>query len=144
MTIYTIFWAVVLVATVIAEAVTFQLVTIWFAAGAAVALVMSLLGIPFPIQAILFTASSAGLLLVTRPFIEKLKVKNVLPTNADAEVGKIAVVTESISNGKNTGRVKIGGVNWRARALSDNDEFSVGENVRVQHISGTTAYVSKE
>lgn len=136
-----ILWAVVLVATVIAEAVTLQLVTIWFSAGAVAALIAAWLKFPFSFQVSLFLAVSVFLLCITRPLIRKLKVKNVLPTNADAEVGKIAVVTEAISNENNTGRVRIGGVNWKARAF-DGNQFPVGTNVCVEKISGTTAYVS--
>ena len=136
-----ILWAIVLIIAVIAEAVTLQLVTIWFAAGAAAAMIAGALNVPFMGQVILFTVISALLLCVTRPLIRKLKVKDVLPTNADAEVGKIAVVTETVSNEDNTGRVRIGGVNWRARAF-DGNQFPVGANVCVEKISGTTAYVS--
>ncbi len=136
-----ILWAIALILAVIAEAVTFQLVTIWFAAGAAAAMIASALGIPFAGQMILFTVISALLLCVTRPLIRKLKVKDVLPTNADAEIGKIAVVIETISNENNTGRVRIGGVNWKARAF-DGSQFPIGANVCVEKISGTTVYVS--
>ena len=136
-----ILWAIVLIFAVIAEAITLQLVTIWFAAGAVAAMIAGASGVPFAGQVILFTVVSALLLCVTRPLIRKLKVKDVLPTNADAEVGKIAVVTETVSNEDNTGRVRIGGVNWRARAF-DGNQFPVGANVCVEKISGTTAYVS--
>lgn len=141
MTGYLILWAVVLVASVIAEAVTLQLVTIWFAAGAIAAMIAAGMGMPLLTQAILFTVISALLLCATRPLIRKIKVKDVLPTNADGEVGKLAVVTERISNEDNTGRVRIGGVNWKARSF-DGSTFPIGENVCVEKISGTTAYVS--
>lgn len=141
MTGYLILWAIVLVACVIAEAVTLQLVTIWFAAGAAAAIIAAAMDLPLFIQIILFTVVSALLLAVTRPLIQKIKVKNVLPTNIDAEIGKIAVVTELVSNEDNTGRIRIGGVNWKARSF-DGSSFPVGANVCVEKISGTTVYVS--
>lgn len=134
-------WAVVLVVAVIAEAMTLQLVTIWFAAGAGAAVIAACMGIPLTGQVLLFTIVSAVLLCVTRPVIRKLQVKDVLPTNADGEVGKIAVVTEEISNEKNTGRVRIGGVYWKARSF-DGNIYASGTNVCVEKISGTTAYVS--
>ncbi len=138
-----IFWAVVLVAAVIAEAVTLQLVTIWFAAGALAAMGASAMGMPMPVQILVFTVVSALLFCATRPLIRKLQVKDILPTNADAEVGKIAVVTEQVSNEDNTGRVRIGGVNWKAKSF-DGSVFPVGANVCVEKISGTTAYVSAQ
>ncbi len=136
-----IFWAVVLIAAVIAEAVTLQLVTIWFAAGSAAAVAAACMGMPLSVQVLLFISVSVALLCVTRPIIRKLQVKDVLPTNADGEVGKIAVVTEDISNEQNTGRVKIGGVYWKARSF-DGNVYTSGTNVCVEKISGTTAYVS--
>ena len=142
MNICIIFWSVILVATVIAETVTFQLVSIWFAVGALVALITAGIGFSLLSQTIIFTAVSIILLCATRPIVRKLQVKNVLPTNIDSEVGKIAVVIQDISNAENSGRVKIGGVNWRARA-EDNQIFKTGETVLVKKISGTTAYVTK-
>ncbi|MBR1529096.1 MAG: NfeD family protein [Oscillospiraceae bacterium] len=141
MTGYLMLWAVVLIAAVIAEAVTLQLVTIWFAAGAVAAVIAACMGMPLITQVILFTVVSALLLCVTRPLIKKLQVKDVLPTNADGEVGKIAVVTETVSNEKNTGRVRIGGVYWKARSF-DGNLYPEGTNVCVEKISGTTVYVS--
>ena len=142
MYIYTIFWSVILIATVIAETITFQLVSIWFAVGALVALIMSTMGFSLLSQTIIFTVISIILLCATRPIVKKLQVKNILPENIDLEVGKLAIVIQDISNTENSGRVKIRGVNWRART-EDNQVFKTGETVRVEKISGTTAYVTK-
>ena len=90
-------WGILFAVSVIAEAVTLQLVSVWFAAGALAAFIMASVGIPTVWQAIVFTAVSVILLCVTRPLIKKIQVKDVLPTNADAEIGKIAVVTEEIN-----------------------------------------------
>ena len=143
MTGYLILWTIVLIAAVIAEAVTVQLVTIWFAAGALAALGAAAMGFPAVSQILIFAVVSALLLCVTRPLIRKLKVKDVLPTNADAETGKIAVVTETVSNEANTGRIRIGGVYWKAKSF-DGNIFPEGANVCVEKISGTTAYVSAQ
>lgn len=140
MHIWMILWSVILIATVIAEVMTLQLVTIWFALGALVALITAGMGFSFLSQTIIFTIVSIILLCVTRPIVKKIQVKNILPTNTEAEIGKLAIVIQDIS--ENTGRVKIGGVNWRART-EDNQIFKTGETVRIKKISGTTAYVTK-
>ncbi|MBD5144002.1 MAG: NfeD family protein [Ruminococcus sp.] len=142
MYIYMIFWSVILIATVIAETVTFQLVSIWFAVGALIALVMATTGFSILSQTIIFTVVSVILVCATRPIIKKIQVKNILPENIELEIGKLAIVIQDISNTENTGRVKIGGVNWRART-EDNQVFKTGETVRIEKISGTTAYVTK-
>lgn len=134
-----ILWAIVLILSIIAEAVTLQLVTIWFVVGAIAAIFAASMGMPMMIQAALFTIVSALLLIATRPVIRKLKVKDVLPSNPD--IGKIGIVTESIDNEEHTGRIKIGDVNWKARSF-DGNTFSVGTKVCIENISGTTAYVS--
>ncbi len=137
-----IIWGIVFAVTVIAEIITLQLVSIWFSAGALAAFTSAALGFePLP-QAIIFTAVSVLLLCVTRPILRKIRVQNVLPTNADAEVGRLAVVTEDIDDARDTGRVKIGGVNWRARTENEHI-IAAGTSVRVEKISGTTAYVTE-
>ncbi|MDE5884388.1 MAG: NfeD family protein [Oscillospiraceae bacterium] len=143
MNIWMLIWSVVLVAALIAESLTLQLVTIWFAAGALAALIMAWLGCSVLSQMIIFTAVSALLLCVTRPLLKKLQVRNVLPTNTEAEIGRLAVVTEQISNADDTGRVRIGGVHWKARMSQDDMICQAGETVRVEQISGTTAYVAR-
>ena len=136
-------WGIIFAAAVIAEIATLQLVTIWFAAGALGAFIAAALGAPVYVQAIVFVVVSAVLLILTRPILKKLRVQNIVPTNADGEVGKLAVVTEDIDNTGDTGRVKIGGVNWRARSSAD-EHIEKGTSVRVTAIEGTTAFVVKE
>jgi membrane protein implicated in regulation of membrane protease activity len=138
-----IIWGVIFGAAVIAEIATLQLVTIWFAAGALGAFIAAAMGQPVIVQAIVFVVVSVVLLVFTRPILKKLRVQNVVPTNADAEVGKLAVVTEDIDNAGDHGRVRIGGVNWRARSSSD-ERIEKGTSVRVTAIEGTTAFVVKE
>lgn len=135
-----ILWGVVFAAAVIAEMVTLQLVTVWFAAGALVAFIAAAMGFTPLSQAIVFTAVSVLLLCATRPLLRKMKVKDVLPTNYDAEVGKTGLVTEEINDDRNTGRAKIGGINWRART-DDGSVLPAGTAIRVERISGTTVFV---
>ena len=136
-------WGVVFAVAVIAELATLQLVTIWFAAGALGAFVAASAGAGTMVQCIVCVAVSTLLLLVTRPILRKLRVQRIIPTNADAEVGKLAVVTEEINDEQDTGRVRIGGVNWRARTGSD-EILAEGASVRVTRIEGTTAFVTAD
>ena len=137
-------WGIVFVLAAILEAATMQLVTIWFCVGALAAFIAAALGFSFMAQAILFTAVSVILLCVTRPLLRKIRVQNVPAMNADGEVGKLAIVTESIDAVRDTGRVRIGGVNWRARPETEGETFAEGASVRVARIEGTTAFVTAE
>lgn len=133
-------WGIIFAVAVIAELATFQLVTIWFAAGALAAFIAAAMGASTLVQWILFVWISVLLLAVTRPILRTLRVKDVLPTNADAEIGKLGIVTETIDPARDTGRVRIGGVNWRART-EDGSLLDKETAVRVTRIEGTTAFV---
>ncbi len=138
-----ILWGIVFAAAVIAEIATLQLVSIWFAAGALGAFITAAMGKPFSVQAIVFVVVSAVLLCLTRPLLKLIRVKKEIPPTGDDDVGKLAVVTETIDNHADTGRVRIGGVNWRARS-DGNAPIEAGTSVRVTAIEGTTAFVRKE
>ena len=80
------------------EAATVQLVAIWFAVGSLAALVPAMLGGPFWLQFVTFTAASVLSLAMTRPLVAKVLRVRKTPTNADRIVGMIGVVTERIDN----------------------------------------------
>ncbi len=141
MTTWMITWGILFVGLVILELSTMQLISIWFAAGSLAAFIAAALNVSPLGQAIIFVAVSILLLAVTKPLLKKFKVGNKIPTNLDAEIGRTAVVTEEINDARNTGRVKIGGVNWRARTR-DGSVVPVDTIVTVAEISGTTAYVT--
>ena len=65
-----------------------------------------------------------------RPIIVKflLKKKDEVLTNADAIIGRVAIVTEEIDMVKNTGRVKLDGDDWKAES---SEIIAVGEKVEI-------------
>ncbi len=138
-----IFWIVLLVVLIIVEAVTAQLVTIWFAAGAAAALVAELCGLQQWLQWVIFIAVSAVALVATRPLVQKITKKTVQPTNADRCIGETAVVTEEIDNIKGKGQVHVNGVTWTARS-SDGTVFKKDERVTVEKIEGVKLIVKAQ
>lgn len=138
-----IFWIVLLVVLIIIEAVTAQLVTIWFAAGAAAALVAELCGLEQWLQWVIFIAVSAVALVATRPLVKKITNKTVQPTNADRCIGQTAVVTEDIINIDAKGQVNVNGVTWTARS-SDGSVIKKDERVTVEKIEGVKLIVRAE
>ena len=62
-----IIWLVVLILAVVVEVLTLGLTTIWFAGGALVAILATLVHAPIGVQAILFFMDSLLLLFFTRP-----------------------------------------------------------------------------
>ena len=68
-------WLVLLAASLVLETLGRQLFSIWFALGAAAALVSFALGAPAWLQAALFVAATALGLAASRPLVRRLRGK---------------------------------------------------------------------
>ncbi len=134
------FWIVLIVALVVIEAVTVQLVTIWFAVGAVGGLIASAFNLDIWLQVLIFVAVSAITLLVTRPLVKRFTKTDKQPTNADRFIGQTAVVTEPIDNIHGKGAVVIGGLEWTART-ADGSEVEKDALVTVEKIEGAKLIV---
>lgn len=134
------FWIVALIAFVVIEALTAQLLTIWFAVGSVAALIAEMLGAEVWLQWTVFVAVSAVVLIATRPFVKKLTKQKLQPTNADRCIGEIAVVTEKIDNIAGKGAVKVNGIEWSARTQSG-ETVESGNTVKVIKIDGVKLIV---
>ena len=139
------FWALAVVAFVIAEVLTIQLVSIWFAAGALVSLLATyFLDLSWIQQLGVFIVASAVFLVMSLPLIRKRKKNRAVATNADLDVGKHATVIEEINCDKGTGRVTLGGVNWSAVPENENEVISEGTVVIVKKVMGAKLLVAPE
>lgn len=134
-------WIAVIVAAVVVEALSVQLLSIWFALGGIVSLILSLFDVSQSIQIIAFAAVSVISIIVFWPLARKLNKKGYEKTNADRFVGKDAVVTEAISNINASGQVKVDNQIWTARSAAGND-ISAGTLVKVEKIEGVKLIVS--
>ena len=135
----TIVWLVLMVAFLIAEASTVQLICIWFAAGSLASLLISLLGGAIWLQILVFFTVSIVLLAMLWPVAKKrFKTKRVA-TNADALLGRICMVTEAIDPLEG-GRVKVGDVTWSAYC---DTEVGAGARVKILKIQGAKVYVEE-
>ncbi len=135
-----IMWAVALVLLLIVEGATAQLVTIWFAAGALVALIAAALKAPLWLQIALFVVVSAITLVATRPIVRKITNRKAENLNAERIVGRQAIVTERIDNLEGTGAVKVDGLIWTARS-ADDSVLEQGSRVTIEKIEGVKAIV---
>ena len=113
----------------------------WFAAGALVALIAAMLGAQLWLQAVLFAAVSAVLLLALRPIVRKFFTPKLTRTNVDAVVGAEGLVTAAIDNVQCTGQVKVGAVEWTARS-ANGQPIAVGTRIKVDRVEGVKAIVS--
>ena len=133
--------ALVVVFLIVEAACPIHLVSIWFAAGALVAAVVSMLHGQLWLQILLFAATSAALLMTLRPVVRKLFTPKLTRTNVDAVVGAEGLVTVPVDNLHGTGQVKIGGMEWTARS-ADGQPLEVGTRVRVDKVVGVKVYVT--
>ena len=140
MQLYSWIWLAVLVGFILLEALTVQLVSLWFILGAAAAFVVSLLRLPFPGQLGLFLAVSVLTLVVLRPLLAKKVTPKKVPTNADMSIGKIAVVRVPIDNDLEQGRVYVDGLEWAARSKSG-EPIEKDTKVLVEAIDGVKLIV---
>lgn len=134
-------WLILAIVFFIAEAVSFQLVSIWFAVGAVAALITQLAGGSFSMQCVLFVVVTTIFLIATRPIIKKIK-KQTVSTNFDRIIGQDAVVLEEINNLENVGQAKVGGQVWSARSM-DNTVIPKDALVKVEKIEGVKLIVTQ-
>ncbi len=114
-----------------------------FAVGAALATIVSLLGVGVGLSAVVFVASSGMVFGTLRPVAQRhRRLPPSIRTGAAALVGRPAVVLERIANEEGVGCVKIdGGEVWTARSYDEHEVIDAGEHVEVIEIRGATALV---
>ncbi len=137
-------WISVLVISIVIEMLTPNLATIWFIPASLIALVLSLINAPLWLQIGAFVVSGLVLLFTTKPFFEKLLFKGKIEkTNADALIGKTALVIEAINNIEEKGAVKIEGKVWTARNAENDDVIEENAQVKIVEIQGVKLICTK-
>lgn len=134
-------WTIILVISVIVEAITVDLVSIWFSIGAIGALICEALGLNQMTQIVVFTIISILCILVSRPLSKKYLRKNTIKTNLDRVIGQHCLVTETIT-ADTKGEVKVMGNLWSASSL-DNTTIEAGQYAEVVSIEGAHVVVKK-
>ena len=127
-------WLILLVAFIVAEAATATLVSIWFCAGAAAALLLSAFVPNVLAQTAVFLVVSLVCLVLMRPLVRKKDAKAAVPTNADRNVGQTAEVIAAVEPAR-PGRALLSGVDWAARC---DVPLAEGQLAEVVAVEGTT------
>lgn len=139
----TLLWAGLLVAFVVIESLTVQLVSIWFAVGALAALIAKLCSANITVQMVVFVVVSLLALLLTKPLVKRFTHATISPTNMDANLGATAIVVSKIDNRNATGEVKLGSLIWLARSVNS-EVIEQGQHVTVVHIEGAKLIVEAQ
>ena len=137
-----ILWFVLLVVFLVVEAACpVHLVSVWFAAGALVAAIVSLLGGQLWLQITAFLVVSVALLASLWPLVKRFIRPRITATNVDATVGSQGYVTTQVDNLNAQGQVKLNGMEWTARS-TDGQIIPQGTLVKVDRIEGVKAFVT--
>ncbi len=139
-----VYWLIIILLAIVAELATINLVSIWFALGAAVALLADLLSVKQTVQILLFfVVSFIGIivfLIVFRPRMQKAQGK-LESTNADRIIGREAVVIKEIKPYENLGQIRVLGQIWSAVSVDEEESIPVDTKVKVVGIKGVRAEV---
>jgi len=138
-----IFWAVLLVVFVVVEFATSGLTSIWFALGAAGALLSAAVAPDASLlwlRVVIFAVISGVAVGFTRPLAKKYTMVKESPTNADRVLEMIGIVREPIHNIDGKGAVYVGGKLWTARS-EDGEPIQKGVQVDILRIEGAKLIV---
>ena len=125
-------WLIAAIVLIIFEICSATFGAICFAIGAGFSALAAGLGANLTWQIIIFAVASMLIFIFLRPFMMKFldrKSKDV-KTNADALVGRKAVVSERIDAAQHTGRVAVDGDDWNA-VTADGSVIEKGVEVEI-------------
>ena len=137
------FWLAAFILFGVVEAATVSLTSIWFAVGALAALIVCALGAPWGWQVAVFFAVTFVLIYFTRPWALKHMNKKKLRTNYEEVIGREVRVTRRVDNRQGTGEAIWNGMEWRARAVKEDEIFEPEEMARVARVEGVKLMLEK-
>lgn len=125
-------WATAFVISIIAEAATQELVSIWFSLGSIVALILSFFA-PFWVEIVAFVLVSFISLIATRPLVNKFMARTERYTNSDEVIGQRYKAESDITKFEG-GEIKINGILYKA-ILMENIEDTILKDSTVEVVA---------
>lgn len=138
-----IYWLVFMAVLLLIEICTLGLTTIWFAGGALVATIASLIGLNVVIQLALFIVVSSLLLIFTRPWAMKYINVQRTKTNYEGLIGKIIKITEAVDNFNQSGAAVVNGQEWTVRSQEEGLILKPGDKAQIVDIVGVKLIVKE-
>ena len=137
-----ILWSIILIASIIVEFVTPNLNTLWFAIGAALALLLQLVGVTnVPVQFAVFLITSVGLIFATPRLSRKYIIPKDQPSNISEAIGKEVIVLKGADKNTN-GEGKYNSVIWTLTTVG-NEVVKPKDVVVITGIQGNKLIVKK-
>jgi len=135
-------WLGVFVLAFVLEAITQDLVSVWFGLGAIVCVCIS--GFTdWWVQLIVFVVVSAIALIATRPLVKKILSRSERKTNTDDFIGQKVKTISEVTKFEG-GEVKLNGIVYTAILMEDSDETIENDTVvEVVAIKGNRLVVKK-
>lgn len=140
---FMIMWLIFAVLFLVLELSTVSLVSIWFVAGATLALLAAALGFSIGIQISVFIIGTALLLIFTKPAAQKMLHKKIEATNFDRIIGKEGIVTKTINPTEGFGQIKVLGYTWSATS-ENGEKIELDTPVEVLSVEGVKAIVKQK
>lgn len=129
-------WMILGAIFLVAEMLTAGFFILWFGIGAIVAGFIALLGFGHAWQLVAFIVVSGVLFAVSRRFAERVSDAQPPGIGADRFVAQNGIVIEEISNTADTGRVRTGSEEWRAKS-ADGSVIPKETEIEVIKVKGT-------
>ena len=137
-------WIILIILFAVVEIATVGLTSIWFAGGALVALLASLIGLNLGWQIAIFVVVSVLLLAFTRPWALKYLKPHLVRTNYEEAIGENACITDTVDNRKGTGTAVLKGQEWTARSNDDAVTIEADTTAEVVAVSGVKLIVKPQ
>lgn len=135
-------WLGLTAVALVIEFITSEMVSIWFAGGGLIAMIISAFGVEWYVHVPVFIVLSLTLLLSFRKMALKYLDKGDIRTNADSAIGKEFTLLSPISFNQ-AGTIKINDVIWSVITENANESLSEGTIVRVKSLKGNKYIVEK-
>ena len=136
-------WIIVMIVMIILEAVSINLITIWFALGALAAAISTYFTSDTEVQLFVFFAISIATLVSLRQLVKKHLKPGNFKLNTDRVIGMTGIVTKDIFEHQ-YGEVKVDGKIWTAKADKEDLDIKVGTEVEILKIEGVKLIVRKK
>ena len=132
-------WLIVIIICCFLEAITINLVSIWFIASGIIALIASFFTDSITIQLGIFVILGILLLITTRKPLQKMVNQKTEKTNIDRIIDMTGTVTKEITK-NSPGEVKVDGKYWTAFA---DENILEGSTVKILSINSVKLKVKK-
>lgn len=134
-------WLSIMVVAIIVEALTDEIVSVWFAGGALLAFGLSFVpGLPWWGELIAFAGLSIILMACLRPLVKKFVSRNIVSSNIDSIIHKKGEMLEK-ADMLHEGLVLVGDVKWTAICPEEEDSIEKGAIVEILAVKGNKLVV---